>query len=170
MTTQHRAPSRDGVGFPLAGLAIMRLLVSDHVAAAKFGTYQPIDDPVREQGQLDRIRRDAIVAGADTDSAVSFFRDQIAASKIIQRGLFRLWAVHPCLAQVVRSELGTIRLHLDELTTRILREFRSTPVVAGLASDDDWSGGVIDHLESLHRQALDVALKSVRHCDTGDLT
>lgn len=40
---------------PLVDLAAQRVLVGDKVAAAKFGTDQPIDDPAREQQILDSV-------------------------------------------------------------------------------------------------------------------
>src|SRR3982074_1286456 len=45
---------------PLTDLAIQRLLVGDQVAASKFGTNTPIDDPVREQQELTKVRQDAV--------------------------------------------------------------------------------------------------------------
>jgi chorismate mutase len=105
----------------LTDLATTRLLVSDQVAASKFGTGQPIDDPVREQQQLDQVRQQAVVLGIDPTATVQFFRDQITASKIVQRGLFRLWTAHPELAPTTRPDLGTIRQELDQLTTQIRR-------------------------------------------------
>ncbi|MFE0028718.1 hypothetical protein ACFWX1_47535, partial [Amycolatopsis sp. NPDC059021] len=41
----------------LTDLAVQRILLGDKVAAAKFGTDQPIDDPVREQKVLDSVRQ-----------------------------------------------------------------------------------------------------------------
>src|SRR3979490_3044629 len=39
----------------LTDLVIQRLLVSDQVAASKFGTDSPIDAPAREQQELDAV-------------------------------------------------------------------------------------------------------------------
>jgi chorismate mutase len=57
----------------LTGLAITRLLVSDRVAASKLGTGQPIDDPAREQQELDQVRHQAVVLGIDLTATVQFF-------------------------------------------------------------------------------------------------
>lgn len=58
---------------PLTDLAIDRLLVGDQVAAAKFGTGRPIDDPVREQQLLSQVRQAAGALGIDQAVAVRFF-------------------------------------------------------------------------------------------------
>ncbi|HEY0451810.1 gamma subclass chorismate mutase AroQ [Actinophytocola sp.] len=178
MAQQHDvpAPSRNrvdspratsGLG-PLTGLAIARLLVSDQVAASKFGTGQPIDDPAREQQELDQVRQQAVVLGIDPTATVRFFQDQIAASKIVQRGLFRLWTAHPDLAPTTRPDLGTIRQELDQLTTQILRQLQSTqdirhrtPLCGVRLLEAQWSGEITNHLDAVHRHALDVALRSV---------
>jgi chorismate mutase len=144
------------------------LLVSDQVAASKFGTGQPIDDPAREQQELSQVRQQAVALGIGPTATVQFFRDQIAASKIVQRGLFRLWTAHPHLAPATRPDLGTIRQELGQLTTQILRQLQSTqdirrriPLCRAQLLEDQWSGEITNHLDSLHRHALDVALKSV---------
>ena len=41
---------------PLTELMIRRLLLSDLVAAAKFGTGRPVNDSGRERKALDRVR------------------------------------------------------------------------------------------------------------------
>lgn len=178
MAQQHDAPapsgdrldsprSSSGLG-PLTGLAITRLLVSDQVAAAKFGTDQTIDDPAREQQEMNQVRQEAVVWGIDPTATAQFFQDQIAASKIVQRGLFRLWTEHPDLAPTTRPELATIRQELDQLTTQILRQLQSTqdlrrrtPLCRAQLLDDQSSGEITSHLDALHRHALGVALESV---------
>ncbi|GAA2562999.1 hypothetical protein GCM10010423_77500 [Streptomyces levis] len=153
---------------PLTGLVIERIQISDDVAASKFGTDSPIEDPVREAQVLDSVRKQAEAAGVDADTAVAFFRDQITASKIVQRGLFDRWTAHPEEAPTTRPDLGPIRSKLDQLTTALLAELkdtekvRSTPVacqvqlaLAGV------SGAAVEHLDPLHRQALRTATDSV---------
>ncbi|WP_225627443.1 chorismate mutase [Streptomyces werraensis] len=153
---------------PLTGLIIERIQVSDDVAASKFGTASPIEDPVREAQVLDSVRKQAEAAGVDADVAVAFFRDQITASKIVQRGLFDRWTAHPEEAPTTRPDLGPIRSKLDQLTTALLAELKDTeqvrdkPVACGvqlvIASA---SGAAVEHLDALHRQALRTATDSV---------
>lgn len=150
---------------PLTDLVIQRLQVSDEVAAAKFGTGQPIDDPVREKQELDAVRQSAVSLGISPDATVSFFAQQISASKVVQQGLFDRWTAHPDQAPTSRPDLGKIRVELDQLTTELLQQLvAQQPVLShefgcridlGLA---DATGELFHHLDTLHRRALQVAL------------
>jgi chorismate mutase-like protein len=150
---------------PLTDLVIQRLLVGDQVAAAKFGTGQPIDDPVREKQELAAVRQSAISLGLNPDAAVTFFQQQINASKVVQQGLFDRWTAHPDQAPTSRPDLGTIRTELDQLTTELLQQLvAQQPVLShefgcwidlGLA---DATGEFLSHVDALHRHALQVAL------------
>jgi chorismate mutase-like protein len=150
---------------PLTDLVIQRLLVGDQVAAAKFGTGQPIDDPVREKQELAAVRQSAISLGINPDAAVSFFQQQINASKVMQQGLFDRWTAHPDRAPTSRPDLGTIRTELDQLTTELLQQLvAQQPVLShefGCQIDlslADATGELLSHLDALHRHALQVAL------------
>jgi chorismate mutase len=150
----------------LTELAVQRIEISGEVAAAKYGTGTPIDDPVREREQLDRVRRDAVAMGLAPAATVMFFRAQIAASKIVQAGLFRRWAAHPGQAPAVRPVLSRIRVRLDRLTKEMLQELKATQVIrrdarrchgelSRLAREAD------DGLDRLQRKALATALGAV---------
>lgn len=159
---------------PLTDLVIQRLLVSDQVAAAKFGTDLPIDDPTREKQELDQVRQDATTMGIDADTAVRFFQQQIEASKIVQKGLFRLWTAHPELAPTSRPDLTVLRGQLDRLTTQLLGQLRvaqdlmgATPACRAQLAEARLTGEVINRLDHLHRHALSVALASVCAPTTG---
>lgn len=149
---------------PLTDLVIQRLLVSDQVAAAKFGTGQPIDDPAREKQELDAARQSAVSLGIDPDATVSFFQQQISASKVVQQGLFDRWTAHPDQAPTTRPDLGTIRTELDQLTTELLQQLVAQQPVLSREfgcrielSLADATGALFDHLDGLHRRALTVA-------------
>jgi chorismate mutase len=153
---------------PLTQLVIQRLLVSDQVAASKFGTSQPIDDPTREQQELASVRQSAVTLGIDPDATVRFFQQQIDASKVVQRGLFARWTAHPDQAPTTKPDLTTIRGELDQLTTQLLQQLVAQQ---GLLSHGgiecvvpltvaQITGEVTDHLDALHRDALSVALQS----------
>ncbi|WP_372351077.1 chorismate mutase [Streptomyces sp. KL116D] len=152
----------------LTNLVIERLRVSDKVAESKFGTDSPIDDPAREEQVLTQVRDKASDLGVDPEAAVAFFQDQIAASKVVQKGLFARWTAHPEEAPTTRPDLGQIREQLDRLTTDLLQELKSTeelrdkPVACtvqlALAAA---SGAVREELDTLHRQALRTAPDSV---------
>jgi chorismate mutase len=153
---------------PLTDLVVRRLLVGDQVAASKFGTDKPIDDPVREQQVLADARQQAGVLGLDPDSTAQFFSDQINASKVVQRGLFARWTAHPDQAPTTKPDLNQIREQLDQLTTRLLRQLVATKDIrqAGVPclvdrAEAQLSATILDHLDSLHRHALATALHSV---------
>lgn len=156
-----------GLG-PLTDLVIERLRVSDDVAAAKFGTGQPIDAPAREKQELDEVRRQAAILGLDRDATVVFFQNQITASKIVQRGLFRRWAERPDLVPATRPDLAEIRERLDRLTTELLKELVATDAIRRPTAQcrarllvARLSGQIANHLDELHRHALAAALASV---------
>lgn len=152
----------------LTDLVVKRLRVSDDVAAAKFGTSSPIDDPAREQQVLDQVRQQATALGLDADAATAFFQDQITASKLVQKGLFARWTAHPDEAPTTRPDLGQIRTQLDQLTAALLQQLKSTvdvrtepiscTVQVILAAG---SAAVLDRLDALHRRALGTAVHSV---------
>lgn len=152
----------------LADLAVERLRVGDDVAAAKFGTDSPIEDPAREQQVLDQVRAQAATLGLDPDTTAAFFRDQITASKVVQRGLFTRWTSHPGEAPTTRPDLGQIRTRLDRLTTGLLAELKTTvdiraqrtPCAVQLALATG-SAVILERLDTLHRQALGTAVRSV---------
>lgn len=123
ISAPHKTSGRLGA---LTDLVVERLRVSDDVAAAKFGTGSPIDDPAREQQVLDQVRQQAVALGLDPEQAAAFFRDQITASKVVQRGLFARWTVHPDETPTTRPDLGEIRTRLDRLTTDLLSELKDT--------------------------------------------
>lgn len=152
----------------LTDFVIERIRVSDDVAASKFGTDSPIEDPEREEQVLEQVRKQAGAAGVNPDAAVAFFRDQITASKVVQKGLFARWTAHPEEAPTTRPDLGQIREQLNQLTTDLIQELKSTeelrdkPVACtvqlALAAG---SGAVLEHLDTLHHQALRTATHSV---------
>lgn len=145
----------------LTDLVIERLLVSDRVAAAKYGTGRPIDDPAREQQVLDAVRLRAGPLGLDPDATVAFFQDQITASKVVQKGLFARWTAHSEEAPTTRPDLAQIRTQLDEITTELLQELKATQHLRSSALSCDLqvalatqSGSAFRGLDELHRQAL----------------
>ncbi|GAB3721090.1 chorismate mutase [Amycolatopsis oliviviridis] len=121
-------PASASPGFwELTDLAARRVQIADKVAAAKFGTPSPIDDPVREQQILDSVAAKAPGLGLDADGVVRFFRDQIEANKVVQRGLYAKWTAHPDTRPAERPDLGTeVRPVIDRLNTGLLTELAAT--------------------------------------------
>ncbi|MFE5211968.1 chorismate mutase [Streptomyces sp. NPDC056600] len=87
MNPRRTTSGPDGRG-PLTDVVVARIRLSGDVAAARFGTGAPFDDPVREAQLLDQVRGQAEAAGVNPDAAAAFFRDLITASTVVQRGLF----------------------------------------------------------------------------------
>ncbi|WP_434446418.1 gamma subclass chorismate mutase AroQ [Lentzea sp. E54] len=153
----------------LTGLAVQRVQVADLVAAAKFGTTQPIDDPAREQQVLDTVRAKAVQLGLDPENAARFFRAQIEANKLVQRGLHERWAEHPEEVPQHRPDLGTeVRPVLDRLTTGILAELKDTerfrrPTLTCEvhATVAERSAVLVHRLDRLHEDALAEAMRTV---------
>lgn len=153
----------------LVGLAAERILLADKVAAAKFGTSSPIEDPVREQQVLDHAAGLAAGAGVDPEETVEFFRAQIEMSKFVQHGLYELWTRRPDLAPTERPDLATeVRPQLDRITAAFIEQLAASerlrgPTVrclvslidAGVAADSRY------HLDSLRERALWGAVEPV---------
>ncbi|ATY09352.1 chorismate mutase AroQ, gamma subclass [Amycolatopsis sp. AA4] len=104
----------------LPELVLRRLAISEQVAAAKFGAGRPVDDPVREQRELVRVRSLARETGLDPDLAAAFLSDQIAASKQVQHRLFAHWTAHPGDRPDGGRDLSVLRAELDALTVALL--------------------------------------------------
>jgi chorismate mutase len=104
----------------IVDLSAQRVLVGDLVAASKYGTGQPIDDPAREKVVLDAVADLAREYDTDPDEVVAIFRDQIEASKVVQRGLFRYWDTHPSEAPTERPDLNEVRQEINRLNVGIV--------------------------------------------------
>ncbi len=153
---------------PLTDLFAERLLVADKVAAAKYGTDKPIDDPVREQQILDGVAARATGLGLDPAAVQAVFRDQIEANKLVQRGLYARWDAHPDERPTERPDLvKEVRPQLDRITTELLdalkdtRRLRTSPSCTprlGVAAVRSAYG---HQLDALHVEGLLRALPSV---------
>jgi chorismate mutase len=163
VAADHRSLTR------LAELAAQRVLIGDKVAAAKFGTDQPIDDPVREQQILESVAARATDLGMDSEATVRFFRAQIEANKIVQRGLYALWTAHPELQPTIRPDLVTeVRPELDRITIQVLTELQGTEEIRAETLEcrvhlllAEITAVLKHHLDALHRQAFTSALVTV---------
>ncbi|MFF5589135.1 chorismate mutase [Streptomyces hygroscopicus] len=152
---------------PLVELSAERALVADEVAAAKWGTDSPIDDPAREREVLDAVARQAEELGADPVATARIFRDQIEASKVVQRGLYRRWAADPAQAPTDRPDLGRIRLEINRINGELVRAIADSAALCEAPSCEGrltaGAAAVIHgrRLDTLHTVALGRALPSV---------
>jgi chorismate mutase len=155
------------VGFEqLTDLVVRRIVVGDDVAASKYFSGKPVDDPVREQQILVSVRASAVQLGIDPDETASFFQAQIDASKVVQRGLLAHWAQHSESAPATGPDLDAVRKQLDQLTVDLLAELVRVDKLrhSGPRCDISLLLATIPsavHLDRLHRQALGVATATV---------
>ncbi|MXM67013.1 chorismate mutase [Streptomyces sp. HUCO-GS316] len=152
---------------PVATLSAERLATADLVAAAKWGTDSPVDDPAREQQVLDAVAAQAEQIGADPDEARRIFRDQIEANKIVQRGLHRWWSVHPEQAPTTKPDLNVVRQKINRINTELVQALAvSTPQRAAPSCRPELALAVLQvhhdtHPDPLHTVALARSLTSV---------
>ncbi|MEU0244268.1 chorismate mutase [Streptomyces sp. NPDC006235] len=164
---RHTAAAAHGLT-PVTELLTQRLLLADKVAAAKYGTDTPIDDPEREVRILDDVRARAAGLGLDPDAVAAVFRDQIEANKLVQRGLYARWEAHPAERPTERPDLAKeVRPALDRITTQLLAALDGTERARTLpscgprlATAAGWSA-YTHRLDPLHLKALGRALPSV---------
>jgi chorismate mutase len=170
-TPAHAAGARPPLGplGSLADLAVQRILLADKVAAAKFGTTQPIDDPVREQQVLDQVAATSASMGLPPGTSVRFFQAQIEANKVVQRALFQRWTEHPAEQPAERPDLAKeVRPQLDRITGQILEQLVNTreirrPGVACVVwhAEAEISADIVNRLDELHRKAVAMSLRPV---------
>jgi chorismate mutase len=155
--------------FALADLAAQRVQVADAVAAAKWGTDAPIDDPVREQAVLRSAATKSARLAIDPATSIQIFTDQIEANKTVQYALYSYWNTHPDQVPSRRPDLGRIRPILDQITDRLLTQLKTTQHVrAGRDCGTQLAAArqqvkLARALDSLHDNALGQALESVCH-------
>jgi chorismate mutase len=101
-------------------LIAKRLLLGVNVAVAKFVSGRQIDDPVREKEILDWVANRPLSGGVGPEARVAFFRDQIAANKVLQRGLHDHWRENPAdlptrwhdVTEDIRPRLDLVNRHM----------------------------------------------------------
>ncbi|GAA2079239.1 chorismate mutase [Streptomyces albiaxialis] len=150
---------------PLADLSARRVGLADQVAAAKWFTGKPVDDPGRERRLLADVARRSPARGLDPARTTAVFRDQIEANKLVQRALHARWRAHPAERPRRAPDLGAeVRPALDRITTDLLDELRRTRAVrAERACPFRLRAAVVRerHQDGLHRTGTERALRSV---------
>lgn len=106
----------------LTYLVVRRLTLGRDVAAMKYASGRPIDDSAREQETLESVDRALRGIRLHQQSRKQFFRDQIEANKVIQRGLHQRWQLHPDEVPAVLRDLSEIRAELDSINTQMIRQ------------------------------------------------
>ncbi|MDH3043798.1 chorismate mutase [Gordonia alkanivorans] len=116
------APAMAGLTDAIAG----RLALADAVAASKWASGAAIDDPAREQVVLDAVSQLALDRDLDPGYVRGVFRDQIEASKTVQRGLFAQWRLPGQTAPPATPDLGPVRAAINELNVAIVDELAAS--------------------------------------------
>ncbi|MBC3984190.1 gamma subclass chorismate mutase AroQ [Streptomyces sp. AC536] len=125
-TANHAPPAPAWAGphgalRPLAELSARRLRTADLVAAAKWETGQPIDDPERERQVLAAAARQTDEVGGEPVATVAVFRDQIEANKLVQHALHRRWRAAPDQAPTERPDLARVRAEINRINGGLVR-------------------------------------------------
>ncbi|MGP3690522.1 chorismate mutase [Streptomyces sp. IBSNAI002] len=165
--SQHPGAPRPGEQAlsKLVRLSAERVMTADTVAAAKWGTEQPIDDPARERAVLDAAASQAAERGVDRAGVQRIFEGQITANKTVQRALYAAWEKNPALRPGARPDLATeVRPVLDRIDGDLITAIHEAqPFLSSSgcgAALDEAKAGVIGqmHLDGIHRTGLDQAL------------
>ncbi|WP_017586930.1 chorismate mutase [Nocardiopsis ganjiahuensis] len=151
----------------LVGLSAERLETAEAVAAAKWHTGSPVDDPAREEQVLEAAREQAERSATDPEHAAAVVRDQIEAHKTVQHTLHARWTVLPDRAPAEEPDLSEVRPELDRITSGLVRELAATergraradcPARLALSADRDARERGSD---AVHTAALTRSLASV---------
>lgn len=154
----------------LARLAAERVLTADQVAASKWVSGRPIEDPARERQVLADMDVRARELGVDRATAQRIFEDQIEASKIVQRRLHDRWSANPQEAPTEAPDLTRVRDRINRINAEMLAATREAqPLLAApecpAARDKARARVAKDmRLEPPYRQGLHRALE--RLCGT----
>lgn len=151
---------------PLVDAAAQRLQTAEPVAATKWQTKTPIEDPVRVDQVLSTVTSEAAAKGADAERVRRIFTDQIHATEAIEYARFAQWKLDPGAAPVAAPDLASSRAVIDGLNHRMVDEIARQRHV--LESD-----GCADHVtaateavasahdfDPLYRQALSFVTRS----------
>ena len=103
-----------------------RLALADTVAATKWASGAAIDDPAREQVVLETVSQLALNRDLDPAYVRTVFRDQIEASKTVQRGLFAQWRLPGQTAPAATPDLSAVRAAINELNFAIVDELAAS--------------------------------------------
>jgi chorismate mutase len=105
----------------LIGNAAERLALADAVARYKWSKQQSITDTAREKVVLAKAEQQAVRYGVEPEFAQAFFRDQIAANKLVQHAWFDQWRTSSPASTDVATDLIThLRPQFDRLTDSML--------------------------------------------------
>ncbi|KUI36979.1 chorismate mutase [Mycobacterium sp. IS-1496] len=163
------APAQADTDSPLSALvdaAAERLRTAEPVAASKWNTKAPIEDPARVEQVLDAVATDASARGVDADRVRRIFRDQISATESIQYTRFAQWKLDPAVAPATAPDLASSRGVIDGLNRTMVDQmaahwplFRSPECPQRVREATDQVAAT-RNLDELYRRALWFATRS----------
>lgn len=109
---------------PLLKTLNERLNIGDLVALTKWDSGKPIQDSPREAQVIANARTLATEHQLDPEEVAQLIAAQMEANKLVQYGLLAQWQAAGAAPDTPRPDLaGQIRPRLDELQTRLLRQY-----------------------------------------------
>jgi chorismate mutase len=150
----------------LVDAAAQRLQVTESVAAFKWNSHGPIEDPSRVQQELTKLAGDASAQHIDPNYVTQIFGDQINATEAIEYSRFADWKLDPGHAPAGAPDLSASRSAIDALNQTMLTQvvvnwdlLHSPVCTAQLnAARSDVIGA--RQLDTLYQQALALATRS----------
>ena len=153
----------------LVDAAAQRLQTAEPVAATKWSTHDPVEDPERVQQVLSTVSADAAGRGIDPDDVVQIFTDQINATEAIEYTRFAQWKFDPAGAPAAAPGLSASRATIDGLNKVMVEQLATVwPLLHSLDCAgrlDAARSTVIDArgLDPLYQQALSFVTRSYCH-------
>jgi chorismate mutase len=144
----------------LVDAATQRLQTAEPVAASKWNTGGPIEDPQRVEQVLAAVNVDA--TGKDIDAAYvrRIFTDQIDATEAIEYTRFAQWKLDPGSAPVAAPDLSASRAIIDRLNAEMVEQVAMhwsvlySPYCTGTLDDAKTAIANSRMLDPLYQQAL----------------
>jgi len=152
--------------FALVDAAAARLQTADAVAAAKYKSGSPIDDPQREQQVIDTMASAAAAKNIDVEYIKSIFHDQMDATNAIEHARFAYWKLNRGTAPAPDSDLPALRVTIDRLNRIMIAEigiqWDALRSPSGASYLDNARNAVVEarRLDALYERALVFATHS----------
>ncbi|MFB7053564.1 gamma subclass chorismate mutase AroQ [Streptomyces vinaceus] len=146
-------------------LTAERVMTADTVAAAKWGTSQPIDELTDEKAVVDAAVAQAAEVGLNQASAQRVSNDQFAVNNAVHGALFARWTAHPAQRPAQRPDLAAdVRPALDRVDGQLLSALREAQLLlsgTACATEVSQEAAAIateKGLDAIHRNGIHQAL------------
>ncbi|MFF4404817.1 chorismate mutase [Streptomyces sp. NPDC001262] len=164
LTGRHADRHAEAAVLQLARLAAERVMTADLVAASKWISGAPVNDPAREEQVLRDMDAKAQELGIDRPTVQRVFKDQMEANKLVQYALHDRWRDNPEDAPTTAPDLSEIRDRINRINGELLTAIgEAAPVLSAPqchAVRDRATDTVAEEeqLDPLHTQGLRRAL------------